>query len=243
MRTLRHFVVILALLPLVGCTGTPIKPSREEESVNRTTRQVVGVGCFLQASGSGSSLGELAAAGLIYFPSGNLALDAFYQKEGLGLVNTYGVFPRGFYFVDQPPNAMATPEIANSLGPDGTILFGQNMLVQQLSRDPTGATLVAVMAHEFAHIAQFRGGVREPGKRTELHADFMAGWYLNLRGRYAWTNLSPALRLFYELGDYQFNSPSHHGTPQERMSAAQAGFNSGAQSALDAYTLGWRFVG
>ena len=69
----------------------------------------------------------------------------------------------------------------------------------------------------------------------------MAGWYLKVRGR-SWTNFSFALRVFYELGDYQFNSPQHHGTPDERFAAAQAGFDSGAQSATEAYNLGWLFV-
>jgi hypothetical protein len=147
-----------------------------------------------------------------------------------------------FYLVDEQPNAYATPEIANPLGPDGTILFGQNMLSQQLGKDPTGASVVAIMAHEFGHLAQFKQGFREPGKRPELHADFMAGWYLSVRGRYTWVNLMPTLKLFFELGDYQFNSPSHHGTPQERLAAAQAGFNSSAASAGQAYALGWQFV-
>ena len=98
------------------------------------------------------------------------------------------------------------------------------------------------MAHEFGHLAQYKQGFRESGKRPELHADFMAGWYLSLRGRYAWTNLMPTLKLFYELGDYQFNSPTHHGTPDERLAAARAGFASNATSAAQAYALGWQFV-
>jgi hypothetical protein len=32
-------------------------------------------------------------------------------------------------------------------------------------------------------------------------------------------------RLFDLLGDYEFNDESHHGTPEERVEALEAGFN------------------
>jgi hypothetical protein len=164
------------------------------------------------------------------------------QQEAVNLSVTYGLSPRLFFLVDEPPNAYATREVANAFGLDGTVLFGQNLTTEQLSRDPSGSTLLAVMAHEFGHIAQFRNGLSESGKRPELHADFLAGWYLAVRGRYAWANLMPALRVFYDLGDYAFNSPLHHGTPDERLAASQAGFNSSAFTAQQAYAAGWEFV-
>lgn len=224
-----------------SCESTPTGPGcppPPAPTTQTTNFQQQAVGCFLQAGGSSASVQTLASQGQIYFPSGNVALDNFNQQEGLNLVNTYFVSPRMFYLVDPSPNAFATPEVVNAFGPDGTILFGQNLMAQQLSKDPSGASVIAVMAHEFAHLLQFRHGVHQPGKMTELHADFMAGWYLNLRGRFAWTNLMPTLKIFYELGDYQFNSPTHHGTPAERLQAAEGGFNSGATNAAQAYTLG-----
>lgn len=249
MRSGRSMLVAVLLAALLAsCGDSPVKPDEVDDNGgnnggggSRTTVQATG--CFLQGASAGAaSLQAMLATGAIYFPSGNPQLDAFNQQEGLNLIGTFFLSPRMFYLVDQSPNAFATPEIANALGPDGTILFGQNLLARELARDPGGGTVVAVMAHEFGHLAQFRAGFREPGKRPELHADFMAGWYLNLRGRYAWVNLMPALRIFYELGDYSFNSPQHHGTPQERLAAAQAGFNSGAVTAAQAYALGWQFV-
>lgn len=236
---------------LTGCASPtgPDPVSRTDDALRtdrpqgQTPTQLQSIGCFLQANGaSAANLPSLIAARRIFFPSGNVQLDNFNQQEGLLLVGTFQISPRMFYLVDNPPNAYATDEIANPFGPDGTILFGQNMMMSQLQRDPSGATVVAIMAHEFSHLAQFRRGFRETGKRPELHADFMAGWYLNVRGRYSWTNLMPALRVFYEIGDYAFNSPQHHGTPQERLAAAAAGFNSGAQSAAHAYSLGLQHV-
>lgn len=227
------------------CSVTPTSPSCAETNSGGVggPAQFQAVGCFLQgASASAANLATLVQNGRIFFPSGNIALDNFNQQEGLSLVATFQLSPRMFYLVDSPPNAYATPEIANALGPDGTILFGMNMMRDQLGKDPNGGSVVAIMAHEFGHLAQFRGGFRETGKRPELHADFMAGWYLNLRGRYAWVNLMPTLRIFYEIGDYEFNSPQHHGTPQERLNAAQAGFSSSAPTAGQAYQLGLQYV-
>jgi hypothetical protein len=250
-RKLANYLIALALaITLSGCNKNPITPAKVADEgasggggTGQTTR-IQGVGCFLQgAAAGGGSLASMLAAGMVFFPSRYPNVDAFNQQEGLNLVGTFQLSPRMFYLMDDSgPNAYATPEIANALGPDGTILFGQTLLAQQLTKDPTGASVVAIMAHEFGHLAQFRQGFREPGKRPELHADFMAGWYLSVRGRYAWTNLMPTLKLFFELGDYQFNSQSHHGTPQERLGAAQAGFSSGAATAAQAYALGWQFV-
>jgi hypothetical protein len=234
---------------LVGCGGeppvgpTPIPPTGGTPPSGGT--RVQGIGCYLQgaAAGSPTSIPAILASGMIFTYSGNLQLDSFNQQEGLNLVGTYQLSPRMFYLNDQSsPNAFATPEIANPYGPDGTILFGLTMMSKQLGKDPSGATVVAIMAHEFSHLAQFRRGYREAGKRPELHADFMAGWYMKLRGQYAWTNLSGALQVFFEVGDYEFNSRSHHGTPQERLAAAQAGFNSGATSAAQAYDRGWQYL-
>ena len=86
------------------------------EEPTRPDQELVAIGCFLQSGGASLSLGDLAATGQIYFPSGNYMLDNFYQQEGLALVNTFGLSPRGFWFSDQSPNAMATPEIANQYG-------------------------------------------------------------------------------------------------------------------------------
>jgi len=243
-------VAMIVALALSGCGEPPIRPTPVTDppppQAGGQSPRIEGIGCYLQgAAAGGGGLPAMISSGMVFFPSGNPIVDSFNQQEALNLVQTFQLSPRVFYMIDQSPNALATPEVANAFGPDGTVLLGRNLLTEQLTRDPTGATVVAVMAHEFGHLAQFkRGGVNanEPARRMELHADFMAGWYLRLRGQYSWTNLMPALRIFFDLGDYQFNSPQHHGTPAERLSAAQAGFSSGAGSAAQAYALGLQYV-
>ena len=93
----------------------------------------------------------------------------------------------------------------------------------------------AIFAHEFAHQIQFEnqyfedlGEVTPPEatRYTELMADAMAAYYLThargatLRQR----RVAQFLEVFYQLGDCGFTSAGHHGTPNQRLAAAQFGF-------------------
>ena len=96
----------------------------------------------------------------------------------------------------------------------------------------------AVFAHEFAHHIQFENGYFEdpvPGattqaeltRYTELMADAYAAYYLTHK-RGATMNqkrVAEFLQVFFQIGDCQFDSPGHHGTPNQRMRAAEFGFS------------------
>lgn len=70
-------------------------------------------------------------------------------------------------------------------------MFGQTMFHDLLDRyTDQGMAVLAVCAHEFGHIAQFRAGVRDrllrgqrTVKRMELHADLLSGYFLGYRKR------------------------------------------------------------
>jgi len=90
----------------------------------------------------------------------------------------------------------------------------------------------AILAHEYGHQVQFAknygiGGT--PAERTrfqELNADAMAAYFLT-HSRGATLNqkrVEEFLQVFYDIGDCQFDDPGHHGTPNQRMSAARFGF-------------------
>src|SRR5262249_4636037 len=109
--------------------------------------------------------------------------------------------------------------------------------------DTSGMTVLAIVAHEFGHIVQFRRQLRDriltgqpTVKRLELHADILAGYYLGARKREN-QNLSfySAGEVFHRIGDHSFNSPNHHGTPDERGAASEFGFRHGkeGQTSLD----------
>ena len=207
------------------------------------TSRPQGVGCVLSGAASGY-MQQGSGPGQPFFPSGYPALDNFYQNEGLALVNAYGVSPRGFFFHDDTgANALASPDVVNPAGPDGTILFGLTLLQQELARDQNrGLVVRAIMAHEFTHLLQFRAGSRTPSMLNELQADYVAGWYVHGRGGVDQQEFGAIVSSFFAHGDYNFNISQHHGTPAQRAAAVQAGFGSTQLSAKTAFQEGAAFV-
>jgi hypothetical protein len=92
----------------------------------------------------------------------------------------------------------------------------------------------AVLGHEFGHHVQFEDDLfnspltgAEATRRTELMADAF-GTYFATHSRGLALNAKRVLqaeRTFYEVGDCAFNSPGHHGTPNQRLRASQWGAN------------------
>ena len=87
----------------------------------------------------------------------------------------------------------------------------------------------AVMGHEFGHHVQYERNLfdspltgPEATRRTELMADAF-GTYFATHARGLSLNdkrVLQAERTSFEVGDCQFTSPGHHGTPSQRMRAA-----------------------
>jgi hypothetical protein len=86
----------------------------------------------------------------------------------------------------------------------------------------------AILAHEFAHALQFHAGLMNlwtGGKKIELHADFLAGYYLGRNGMIPKGKLTAFSQEFFERGDFlPFHNISHHGTPEERRCAFLEGY-------------------
>ncbi|MEV4314117.1 hypothetical protein [Actinocrispum sp. NPDC049592] len=90
----------------------------------------------------------------------------------------------------------------------------------------------AILAHEFGHQVQFQKGLTqttltgpEASRRLELMADAFGSYYLtHARGAtLRWKRVQEFLQIFYQLGDCQFAAASHHGTPLQRLHAAEWG--------------------
>jgi ketosteroid isomerase-like protein len=161
--------------------------------------------------------------------SGNVYLDNFLTNEYNKLVYCFGVKPNSFYITeDGQPNAYASTAITNSFLPDGTVVLGLKLINQECGSSPSGTcvAMAVVMAHEFAHILDFKNQfVSGKPKIKELFADYMAGVYLHTRQlTYTYTDIREAANSIFSKGDTEFNSPLHHGTPQERMNALLAGY-------------------
>lgn len=91
----------------------------------------------------------------------------------------------------------------------------------------------AILAHEFGHHIQFQldlfGNVFSPEatRRTELMADAYSAYFLShSRGAsMQWKRVKQFLQVFFNIGDCSFTSPNHHGTPTQRMAAAEWAYN------------------
>ena len=93
----------------------------------------------------------------------------------------------------------------------------------------------AIFAHEYAHQIQYEkdyfddlGAVTQPEatRYSELMADAMAAYYLTHARGEALNKfrVQQFLQVFFQIGDCAFDNDGHHGTPNQRMKAAQFGF-------------------
>jgi hypothetical protein len=85
----------------------------------------------------------------------------------------------------------------------------------------------AILAHEFAHAVQYHAGLQNiwtGGKKIELHADFLAGYYMGQKGLVSERKLKSFADEFYDRGDPYVNDIDHHGTPEERRCAFLEGY-------------------
>jgi hypothetical protein len=170
------------------------------------------------------------------------------QELGCGLLNSFGdpSFDRRFFEELQIQNAFwglarriavypfdeCSVQTANAVSfPSGVILFGYWMTVKTIMQTGTELPVAGILAHEWAHQAQFEFNWIRPdastARNTELEADAFAGYYLAIAKNWAGSQLNSFVQAVFNIGDFQFNSPSHHGTPQERSTAASLGMQVG----------------
>ncbi|QDP23205.1 hypothetical protein [Bradyrhizobium cosmicum] len=174
--------------------------------------------------------------------SGDPELDKALGKALVRMAKTFQVNPSFAFFADgQRPNAYASPD-STVAGTAGSVIFGKSLFQDQFKRySDGGLSVVAIIAHEFGHICQFNLGLQKElrgsektVRRIELHADYMSGWYLGLLKR---NNPSVSLwacgDTFNRIGDTKFNEEQHHGTPKERVAAAEMGFAFGQNGSTD----------
>jgi hypothetical protein len=221
----RQFIKNISLLTATFCCSKPLYA---------TTNDLPKY-CSLQ--------GGLSANGIkLLSTSGNSDIDRSINLELIHLAQSFNVLP-GFGFFDDShgKNAFAMPDtvIANT---QGTLVFGKYLLAEELASSTWGGLAVAgIMAHEFGHVYQFQSQLyqvlnkaQNTHKLSELHADYLAGYYLGLkRLRTGEIDIKAFLDSLYIKGDTDFNNPSHHGTPLERKDAMLAGYKIGLTNNTD----------
>jgi len=107
--------------------------------------------------------------------------------------------------------------------------------------------LAYVIAHEYAHNVQFELGfyrLLRPSdgvKAFELQADCMAGLWANSvyrEGRLKPGDVEEAVGTALAVGDFDFGTAQHHGTPDERRAAWLDGFRTGDPARCRRYVPG-----
>lgn len=192
-------------------------------------------GCMLPGSVARSYLGNLSEQLMLpehlIARSGNPDFDFALAQTLSRLTDTFYVLPGfAFFNVGNSHQAYATAERLLT-NPDGTVLLGRDLLFELLAElEHPDAAVAAICAHEFGHIVQFKNRLvlhrNQPTvKRTELHADFLAGYYAGIR-KLSKPDFPAAVFATTQekVGDYAFTNRNHHGRPEERAAAIVRGF-------------------
>jgi hypothetical protein len=194
-------------------------------------------GCSLVSSGLPGAAFQQSLRGILLpdTTSGDARLDGALGHVLAAIASLFAVHP-GFGFYDDRgnPNAIATDEPILA-GTEGSVVFGLTLLQEEMAQSEM--SIVAICAHEFGHIAQYFHQMHDRlvvGQRTkrrvELHADFLAGYYLAKHTTsYAYDELRALALAWQVLGAADFTNPDHHGTGAERLGAIQQGFLFAAQ--------------
>jgi hypothetical protein len=211
------------------------REAREQPTLAPSGKRATG--CSIRSGVADAFGGQLPK---LYATSGIPWMDSKVAAENEILCVAFGVRPKYFFYNDGTrKNARATAaRIGGHSMPDGTVMFGRGLFQELLSKfgqHVAGEVAVmAVTAHEWAHILQFRTQAGNPAwKYPELHADFLSGWYMANRWRMQWGSfgLQSAMQQMWEMGDTDYHNPDHHGTNQERLVAFMEGTKMGLANA------------
>ena len=222
MRT-QGIIWLLALaLPIAGCRkegctdSTSYNYDPDADKDNGDCLDMAGCLGFRSGYSNSGSLGNSL---------GDPGLNQAFYSEVNYQQNFFSALPASVYVWYEPNglrNALSTS--------DRRILFGYNMFHYTLQYY-NGLAVSGVLAHEWAHQAQFTFGWSQQGTlKNELEADAFAGYYMAFMPQYLWSQIQGYYANVYASGDYLFNDPGHHGTPNQRLAAAYLGVTTAVQA-------------
>lgn len=185
-------------------------------------------GCFATLRSNKGDTPKLNLSRTSYFDEIDTLLLGDYEL----LSNTFKVRPAFSFFEEataSDTNAFATTDMIDPNRPDGSILYGVRFAQRcKISADgevnPFATEAIrAVLAHEFAHIFQYRYASKSEDSTTskELQADFLASWHCRCYDDFSRWSLS---HTFHSLGDSEYSNPDHHGSSPQRLVMATEGW-------------------
>lgn len=245
MRLDRRFL----LQGLAGCTCCALARVPQSAATGAVQDKVANLGqikgCFVDSNNANLLLGANLVTGehshlpgeikTMVRSTGDAEVDVLLDRALARLAETFDVWPKvGFYDDGDAPNAMAM-RYAVAGTHEFAVVFGRDYFKMLMDYDPSGITLLQTAAHEFAHVWVYKEGLFEKirggqptVKRIELHADFLAGYYLGYRKlEHPDASFLAAGWRREDSGDMQVSNIHHHGTPDQRADAADAGFKLG----------------
>jgi len=182
------------------------------------------------------SRGKAYGPGAILHSTGDSELDGDLRSEAARLNQMFRLRAK-MHFIDDSasPNAYASPE--------GVVYLGRTLMLKELTDEENGpSAIMGILAHEWAHIAQITHSGGLPGVVAELHADYLAGYYLGRQKTKRRFDIKGFASSLFAKGDYQVFDPQHHGTPKQRVRAMLAGFQVSELSLPEAYERGLAYV-
>lgn len=222
---------------LLGCACLcSLLPTLVARSQGRKPRTGVG-GCFFSQQSDAARVQEIKG-GVYRTSTGDAKLDATVSAVLFRAARAYSLsrnaYP-AFRFI--PPGAAGGDGFADdgvSMDPStkGIVALGLGLLKEFQSDDFGIIAFEVIAGHEFGHIFQTRNQYVEPllagadgkAKLVELHADFLAGWFMSRRGQLPVEILRYVVDALFSRGDDLVGEPEHHGTKAERFAAVLQGY-------------------
>ncbi len=211
-------LIALTLAATIACNGTG-----GQSAASTPTGDLVFAGCYAPNATTGNADCGLAST------FGDPNSDSAVQAEAANQYQFWAGIPANVH----PWNDCGGPN-AVSL-PSADILYGVNLFQKSVAEyGGDAAPISGVLAHEWGHQVQFDNGWFMSSEATsrsiELEADAFSGYYMALGESFSWTSIDDYFSAIASLGDFNFNDPNHHGTPEERLAAAQLGFQTAVQA-------------
>lgn len=200
---------------------TPVQPDHQSESQKIEQPTALEKVCYYVDQYWSSS-----AVLLTYLQ--NSTDTNFMNSQMTKIASLWGRSNPTLRFVNDPSNYNSTYNAISYS--TGKIYYGYAIYYDAKSK---GGDIVnaMILAHEYGHQLQYIFGLPSINESTarpnELEADGFAGYYLRRPNGYNQTSfaqIAAAYEFAQSIGDYQTNSPGHHGTPPQRRSAVRLGF-------------------